>query len=690
MAIAKVILNGETLMDVTSDTVATNSMLNGVTATKNDGTKATGNIATKTSSDLTASGATVTVPSGYYASQATKSVSSGSATPASTISATGASVSTGTNTLTLSKNVSNTPQVSAGYVSSGTAGNSSVSLTATVTTNPTPTASGDTVTIPAGYYSAQTTKSVSSGTAGTPTATKGAVSNHSVSVTPSVTNTTGYITGGTKTGTAVTVSASELVSGTKSISANGTGIDVTNFASVDVAVPSSSPTLITKSITANGTYNASSDSADGYSSVTVNVDGGGGGGEPAPKKQINFIDYDGTILHSYTKTEWQSVSTLPSNPSHTGLTAQGWNWTKAQIDAQLTSAPNADIWVGQMYITTSGDTEIDVLFADSARLSPILTIAVNGTITVDWGDNTTADTVTGSSISTRQAVPHTYSSVGDYTITIHVVSGSFQFYGSTTYPLLRKNTTGSENRVYSNCVQAVRLGSGVTSIGSNAFYNCYSLASITIPSGVTSIGSSAFSACYSLASITIPSGVTSIGSNVFSACHSLASITIPSGVTSIGSSAFSSCHSLASITIPSDVTSIESQAFYNCYSLASITIPSDVTSIGSQAFYNCYSLASITIPSGVTSIGSGVFYNCFSLASITIPSDVTSIESNAFSNCYGMAEYHILPTTPPTLGGTNAFSNIVSDCVIYVPSASLSDYQAASNWSTYASYMQGE
>lgn len=37
-----------------------------------------------------------------------------------------------------------------------------------------------------------------------------------------------------------------------------------------------SPTLITKSITANGTYNASSDNADGYSSVTVSVSGGGG------------------------------------------------------------------------------------------------------------------------------------------------------------------------------------------------------------------------------------------------------------------------------------------------------------------------------------------------------------------------------------------------------------------------------
>lgn len=59
---------------------------------------------------------------------------SGSATPAATISGASATVSTGTNTLTLSKTVSNTPQVTAGYISSGTAGNSSVSLTASVTT----------------------------------------------------------------------------------------------------------------------------------------------------------------------------------------------------------------------------------------------------------------------------------------------------------------------------------------------------------------------------------------------------------------------------------------------------------------------------------------------------------------------------------------------------------------------------
>ena len=60
---------------------------------------------------------------------------SGSVTAPSTITGTSATVSTGTNTLTLSKTVSVTPSVTtAGYVSSGTAGNSSVSLTASVTT----------------------------------------------------------------------------------------------------------------------------------------------------------------------------------------------------------------------------------------------------------------------------------------------------------------------------------------------------------------------------------------------------------------------------------------------------------------------------------------------------------------------------------------------------------------------------
>lgn len=121
--------------DVSDATLDSNSkLLSGVTAYGRNGTKYTGNIATKTSSDLTVSGATVTAPAGYYATNATKTVASGSATAPASISGTSATVSTGTNTITLTKTVSVTPDVTAGYVSSGTAGNSAVSLTASVTT----------------------------------------------------------------------------------------------------------------------------------------------------------------------------------------------------------------------------------------------------------------------------------------------------------------------------------------------------------------------------------------------------------------------------------------------------------------------------------------------------------------------------------------------------------------------------
>lgn len=108
-------------------------------------------------------------------------------------------------------------------------------------TNISPTTSSQTITADSGYdgLSSVQINAMPTGSAGTPSASKGTVSNHSVSVTPSVTNTTGYITGSTKTGTAVTVSASELVSGNKEITANGTGIDVANYSTVSVAVPSS-------------------------------------------------------------------------------------------------------------------------------------------------------------------------------------------------------------------------------------------------------------------------------------------------------------------------------------------------------------------------------------------------------------------------------------------------------------------
>ena len=155
------------------------------------------------------------------------------------------------------------------------------------------TVNANSVTVPAGYYASQATKNVAVGTAGTPTAIKGSVSDHSISLTPSVQNVTGYIAGGQIVGTPVVVTVSELESGTKQITQNGTGISVSGYSAVDVAVPTSGGTdfIVTLSynsttekwepdktyseiITAyNGGLNIAVKTSDTYSHETTTADG---------------------------------------------------------------------------------------------------------------------------------------------------------------------------------------------------------------------------------------------------------------------------------------------------------------------------------------------------------------------------------------------------------------------------------
>lgn len=94
-------INGVSLQ---GDTVSADKMLSGVTAHDASGTAITG------------------------------SISNGTARVPSTISGTSANMSAGTNQLTFSKTIALTPDVTAGYIASGTERNASVSLTANVTT----------------------------------------------------------------------------------------------------------------------------------------------------------------------------------------------------------------------------------------------------------------------------------------------------------------------------------------------------------------------------------------------------------------------------------------------------------------------------------------------------------------------------------------------------------------------------
>ena len=391
----------------------------------------------------------------------------------------------------------------------------------------------------------------------------------------------------------------------------------------------------------------------------------GGGSVSVPPKDVNFYDYDGTVVDAYTASEFASLSAMPKNPKHEGLTAQGWNWSLA--DAKAYVAKYGRLKIGQMYVTTSGDTEIDIQLS-IGRNKPYLGCCPRGTVEIDWGDGSPHDTLTGTSTSTLKSIQHIYPDTGEmFTIKLHMESGSLGLIGNSSAgsQVLYNGTTSTSNgqRAYQNAVKAIRCSSHVTNIGNSTFQNCYSLASVTIPDGLTDIGYSTFQNCYSLASVTIPDSVTYIGPQALRSCYSLASVTIPDSVTNLSSYAFQNCYPLASVTIPDGVTNIDDSAFQSCYSLASVTIPDSVTNIGNSAFQNCYPLASVTIPDGVTNIGSQAFYSCNSLAYIIFE-----------------------PTTPPT-ASSNAFNNLPSDLVVYVPAGTLADYQAASNYSSISSKM---
>ena len=407
---------------------------------------------------------------------------------------------------------------------------------------------------------------------------------------------------------------------------------------LDAALDSLIMSLEPKTITANGTYDPADDGVDGYSEVTVNVSSGGSSGT-----DVIFYDYDGSVVASYSAADFANLSAMPANPTHTGLTAQGWNWSLADAKAYVASYGKLNI--GQMYITSDGKTRMYfTVTKDNLSTELYLSLDPDTELDIDWGDNSAHTTWT--SADGDESKSHEYASAGRYVIAITVVTGEFSL------------STAISN------IYKVEIGSGVVGIGAGAFYECYTLSSITIPNSVTSIDSEAFYECSALSLITIPNSITSISDSAFYACYALSLITIPDGVTSIGNQAFSCCSSLSAATIPDSVTSIDSYAFSGCSSLSSITIPNSVTSISSDAFAGCSSSSSITIPNSVTSIGSSAFNYCSALLSVTFES-----------------------TTPPTLSGDLA---LMTTCIIRVPQGSLSDYTSASNYPDPSEYIYEE
>lgn len=357
----------------------------------------------------------------------------------------------------------------------------------------TPSVTQQIVSPDSGYdaFSQVTVNAMPSGTAGTPTATKGTVSNNSISVTPSVTNTTGYITGGTLTGTAVTVSASELVSGTKEITVSGT-TNVTNYASASVATGTVSPRA------SKGIVSGHAIKITPYADTTSGF--------------INTGAYSGTRV-TVDVTELESgTKTITENG--TGISVSGYS----TVDVNVASAQKgAKLWV-------------DVQDGETVSLN-----IYGNTSVADWGDGESGGT------------SHTYKYGGLKVITVVGSLGAYalrQSSSSHNMNLLAVeyfaiSTVFSSMFAFCDKLESLSItadAGALRSLDTQMFGNNTNLKYLHLAEGMPVISATMFYGCSSLTTVTIPSTITTIGSNAFSACTSLSVVhVLPTVPPSLGS-----------------------------------------------------------------------------------------------------------------------------------------------------------
>lgn len=418
--------------------------------------------------------------------------------------------------------------------------------------------------------------------------------------------------------------------------------------------------------------------------ITGTLDHGGTPSEPPMEADINFYDYDGTLLYAWTLEELAGKTALPDLPTRTGLTCQGWNWMLPEIKAL-----GRKVQVGANYITDDGKTRLYITIPDVVSTGTIplcfLQTVANG-VTVDWGDGSAAQTFagTGEIQTTHQFTP------GDHIITLAVADGCTLTLGRNATVRNVLGPYGPAKRAVISVLKRVEIGKNVSSLGSYGFTQCGQLRTITVPTSVTSVGANTFEACGSLKAFVVPKGCTISEVSSFYANYSLQMISIPSGVKKIGRYLLRNSNSLPHITFPNSVTEILGYVMTNCQSIDEIIIPDTVTSLSGYTFDTCLTAQKLVIGSGITTIPNNFASTCYSLIRIDFPAGITSIGASAFANCQGVFWYDFTHCPAvPTLANANAFTNINANCKIQVPASLLDEWKAATNWATYADHIVG-
>lgn len=445
--------------------------------------------------------------------------------------------------------------------------------------------------------------------------------------------------------------------------------------------------------------------------------GGGTGGGVVEEKQIIFIDYDGTLLYSYTPEEVLALTELPPHESTDELLIfDGWNWTLEELKEEINTIgldfmQHHKMAVGATYRTVDGATYYFVdITADSEsnrNISISLELSSGTSATIDWGDGSEISTVTrtGSYIGIASA-SHTYTK-GSYVIKIDGVDGE-------TYMLYYQGfgTFSNYNASKSNTLKKVYIGDLFYGFHKEGFYECNNLAAISTPNRQLRFQEDGMiRRCRSLKAFIFGRGCAFTPAYTFVDCPALEIVSFPKTMTSISKTNTSTSYFLQGTDnllrvahIPTGTTSYGGFSssllksayigkwedndnyvglFTNAYMMKRVLIAEGVTAINQYAFNNNYSLEKINIPSTVTILKSYCFSNCGALKKIKIPKAVATIEGRAFNDCRSLAEIDMTEYDyVPTLASNNAFLNTNSALKILVPASLYDEWKAATNWSS--------
>lgn len=392
---------------------------------------------------------------------------------------------------------------------------------------------------------------------------------------------------------------------------------------------------------------------------------------PPKESDINFWDYDGTLLYSWTLAELAAKTELPPLPSHDGLICQGWNWTLADIkDA------DRELDIGALYITDDGKTRIYV-DVDTETWDDFVLNYWQGTksgTTVDWGDGTTPEAINDYSYIEHR---HVYASSGSYVITMSVKEGAKMWLGNgSSGRMLIANETKDGGRC--SMLRSVEVGARVTTITDQTFQFCSRLESISIPQNVGVKGYLTFNQATQLRVIVIQS-ITNIF-RTFYGCTNLRAIA------GTGTMDYTDVYTLTNTALRQ----------LNAAVTVAYIVPSlervHIKAVNGQAGYfsSCRSLLEVTIPADATTFIAAAFQGDNALRRVTCLGDISNVSAQAFQYCYALRYVDFTHCTAvPTLANVNAFDRTHPQLEIRVPASLVDAWKAATNWSSLADHIVG-